>query len=170
MQWQGEPEATMTTCDMFGLVPGEERLFANTIFLRLADAFLTGDKHLRVCIVKLFLSLRKLDKKKSKRSKQITGILSKSRIHNHFEMLKRVKIVYDTSDLESRALALVLFGCWADFAKDSAHIRYLVLSSFVSSNDSEVSREISVTLLSICKFCSSCSTYVSNWNLHLRKV
>ncbi|XVE48447.1 hypothetical protein DITRI_Ditri01bG0003000 [Diplodiscus trichospermus] len=35
-------------------------------------------------------------------------------------------------------MALVLFGCWAHFAKDSAEIRYLVLSSIVSSSVLEV--------------------------------
>ncbi|KAK3189022.1 hypothetical protein Dsin_028583 [Dipteronia sinensis] len=136
-QWNGEPESTMIMYNMFGLVPGEERLFASTIFLRVADAFLLGDKHIRVSIVKLFLSLlrNRRDKKKSKR---IKGIFAKSRVHNHLELLKRVKFVYDTGDVESRALALVLFGCWADFAKDSAQIRHLVLSSLVSSNVSEV--------------------------------
>ncbi|KAL9456624.1 hypothetical protein AB3S75_005782 [Citrus x aurantiifolia] len=136
-QWAGEPEATMVVYNMFGLVPGEERLFANTIFLRLAEAFQLGHKHIRVAIVRVFLSLRRHCRDK-KRSKRIKGILSKSRVHNHLELLKRVKIVFDTGDPESRALALVLFGCWADFAKDSAHIRYLVLSSLVSSNVLEV--------------------------------
>ncbi|XP_024950915.2 uncharacterized protein LOC102626946 isoform X2 [Citrus sinensis] len=136
-QWAGEPEATMVVYNMFGLVPGEERLFANTIFLRLAEAFQLGHKHIRVSIVRVFLSLRRHCRDK-KRSKRIKGILSKSRVHNHLELLKRVKIVFDTGDPESRALALVLFGCWADFAKDSAHIRYLVLSSLVSSNVLEV--------------------------------
>lgn len=137
-QWAGEPEATMVVYNMFGLVPGEERLFANTIFLRLAEAFQLGNKHIRVSIVRVFLSLRRHCRDK-KRSKRIKGILSKSRVHNHLELLKRVKIVFDTGDPESRALALVLFGCWADFAKDSAHVRYLVLSSLVSSNVLEVS-------------------------------
>ncbi|XP_024950916.2 uncharacterized protein LOC102626946 isoform X3 [Citrus sinensis] len=127
----------MVVYNMFGLVPGEERLFANTIFLRLAEAFQLGHKHIRVSIVRVFLSLRRHCRDK-KRSKRIKGILSKSRVHNHLELLKRVKIVFDTGDPESRALALVLFGCWADFAKDSAHIRYLVLSSLVSSNVLEV--------------------------------
>ncbi|XP_024047400.1 uncharacterized protein LOC18050863 isoform X3 [Citrus clementina] len=136
-QWAGEPEATMVVYNMFGLVPGEERLFANTIFLRLAEAFQLGNKHIRVSIVRVFLSLRRHCRDK-KRSKRIKGILSKSRVHNHLELLKRVKIVFDTGDPESRALALVLFGCWADFAKDSAHVRYLVLSSLVSSNVLEV--------------------------------
>ncbi|KAI5436368.1 hypothetical protein KIW84_022733 [Lathyrus oleraceus] len=34
--------------------------------------------------------------------------------------------------------ALVLFGCWADFANDNAQIRYLILSSLVSPHDCEV--------------------------------
>lgn len=136
-QWAGEPEATMVVYNMFGLVPGEERLFANAIFLRLAEAFQLGNRHTRVSIVRVFLSLHRHCKDK-KKSKRIKGILSKSRVHNHLELLKRVKIVFDTGDPESRALALVLFGCWADFAKDSAQIRYLVLSSLVSSNVLEV--------------------------------
>ncbi|TXG57895.1 hypothetical protein EZV62_015724 [Acer yangbiense] len=136
-QWNGEPEATMTVYNMFGLVPREERLFANTIFLRLADSFLLGDRLIRVSIVRVFLSLLRHHRDKNK-SKRIKGILAKSKVHNHLELLKRVKVVFDSGDVESRALALVLFGCWADFAKDSAQIRYLVLSSLVSSNVLEV--------------------------------
>ena len=59
-------------------------------------------------------------------------------MHNNEELLRRVKDVFEAGDIESRAMALVLFGCWADFAKDSAEIRYLVLSSMVSSYVSEV--------------------------------
>lgn len=142
-QWSGEPEATMAVYNIFGLVPGEDRLFANTIFLRLAVAFQLGSKHTRVSIVRVFLSLHRHCKGK-KKSKHVKGILSKSRIQNHLELLKRVKVVFDTGDPESRALALVLFGCCADFAKDSAQIRYLVLSTLVSSNDLEVSEIFSV--------------------------
>lgn len=87
----------MVVYNMFGLVPGEERLFANTIFLRLAEAFQLGNKHIRVSIVRVFLSLRRHCRDK-KRSKRIKGILSKSRVHNHLELLKRVKIVFDTGD------------------------------------------------------------------------
>ncbi|KAJ0081175.1 hypothetical protein Patl1_12207 [Pistacia atlantica] len=143
-QWSGEPEGTMVVYDMFGLVPGEDRLFANTIFLRLADAFQLGNKHTRVTIVRIFLSLLKHCRKKRK-NKQMNGVLSKSRVQNHLELLKRVKAVFDSGDVESRALALVLFGCWADFAKDSAQIRYLVLSSLVSSNVLEVRASLFAT-------------------------
>ncbi|XP_042402801.1 uncharacterized protein LOC121992461 isoform X2 [Zingiber officinale] len=47
-------------------------------------------------------------------------------------------VVYDTGDAEAKTLSLRLFGCWADLAKDSTHIRYIVLQSLQSSNISEV--------------------------------
>ncbi|KAK7845973.1 integrator complex subunit 7 [Quercus suber] len=135
--WSREPEPSMAVYDMFGLVPGEDRLFANTILLRLADAFRLGDKHTKLAIVRIFLSeYRNHDKKNKSKGKK--GILSKARPHNHLELLTRVKDVFDTGEVESRALALALFGCWADFAKDSAQIRYVILSSLVSSHVLEV--------------------------------
>ncbi|KAM0966752.1 hypothetical protein ACFX2C_022469 [Malus domestica] len=54
------------------------------------------------------------------------------------ELLRIVKLVFDSGDVEDRALALGLFGCWAHFAKESSSIRYLVLSSLVSSHVMEV--------------------------------
>lgn len=126
----------MAVYNMFDLIPGEDRLFANTIFLRLADAFQFGDKLTRISIVKVFLSLVKHCR--FRKSKRIRGILSKSRVHNYSELLRRVKVVFDTGDVESRTLALFMFGCWADFAKDSAQIRHLVLSGLVSSDVLEV--------------------------------
>ncbi|KAJ6731845.1 C1ORF73 PROTEIN [Salix purpurea] len=133
-EWSKEPKPTVAVYNMFGLVPGEDRLFANTILLRLADAFRFGDRETRVSIVKVFLlELKSRDNKKMK-GKLYRGILSKERVQNHVELLKRVKIVFDTGDVESKALALALFGCWAPFAKDSAHIRYLILSSMISSD------------------------------------
>ncbi|KAJ6372649.1 hypothetical protein OIU76_027045 [Salix suchowensis] len=103
-EWSKEPKPTVAVYNMFGLVPGEDRLFANTILLRLADAFRFGDRETRVSIVKVFLlELKSRDNKKMK-------------------------------DVESKALVLALFGCWAPFAKDSAHIRYLILSSMISSD------------------------------------
>ncbi|XP_061951660.1 uncharacterized protein LOC133674521 [Populus nigra] len=133
-EWSKEPKPTMAVYNMFGLVTGEDRLFANTILLRLADAFRFGDRETRVSIVKVFLlELKSRDNKKMK-GRQYRGILSKDRVQNHVELLKRVKIVFDTGDVDSRALALALFGCWAPFAKDSAHVRYLILSSMISSD------------------------------------
>ncbi|KAI5387836.1 hypothetical protein KIW84_073793 [Lathyrus oleraceus] len=61
-----------------------------------------------------------------------------ARVANHLELLKRVKSVFNSGDSESKTLALVLFGCWADFANDNAQIRYLILSSLVSPHDCEV--------------------------------
>ncbi|XP_061354659.1 uncharacterized protein LOC133299235 [Gastrolobium bilobum] len=135
-QWSRELESGIASNAMFGLVPGEDRLFANAILLRLADAFRGGDKEIRVSVVKVFLIERKHPD--NGKHKQCKGLLSKARVANHLELLKRVKSVYDSGDLESKALALVLFGCWTDFANDNAQIRYLILSSLVSPHDCEV--------------------------------
>ncbi|XP_059598418.1 uncharacterized protein LOC100265170 isoform X2 [Vitis vinifera] len=136
-QWNREPEPTLPVYKMFGLVPGEDRLFANAILLRLAEAFRVGDHSVRHSVVRVFLSLRSRNKNKYNGGKNY-GILSKHRVHNQSQLLSRVKIVFDSGDVQSRALTLVLFGCWADFAKDSAEIRYIILSSLVSSHVVEV--------------------------------
>ncbi|KAL5573623.1 hypothetical protein UlMin_023220 [Ulmus minor] len=129
-QWSREPEPSSAAHHLFDLIPGEDRLFANAILLRLADTFSLGDDHIRRCVVKVFLSEYRCREKR----KGYKGLLSKERVENQSELLTRVKFVFDNGDWNSRALALVIFGCWADFAKDSAHVRYLVLSSFVSSH------------------------------------
>ncbi|XP_057963438.1 uncharacterized protein LOC131154584 isoform X2 [Malania oleifera] len=145
-QWNREPGPTMTEYNMFGLVPGEDRLFANAILLRLADAFRSGDKQTRRCVVKVFLlELRR----HGKRSGRDNGILSKHRVDNQKELLRRIRIVFETGDIESRALALILFGCWADFATDSAEIRFLILSGLVSCHDFEVK----ASLFAAGRFC-----------------
>ncbi|KAE8683898.1 ARM repeat superfamily protein, putative isoform 3 [Hibiscus syriacus] len=146
--WGREPEATKAVCCIFGLVPGEDRLFANTLLLRLADAFRFGDKKIRLSVVRIFLTNIRCDKSNKYRKQKRRTFLN-SRVYNHEELLRRVKIVLDTGDVESRAMALVLFGCWADFAKDSAEIRYLVLSSMVSSDILEVK----ASFFSASRFC-----------------
>ncbi|OWM80536.1 hypothetical protein CDL15_Pgr019816 [Punica granatum] len=136
-QWNLEPEPTMAAYNLYGLVPGEERLFANAILLRLTDAFMTGERDIKLAVVRAFVGLSKSERKKRrmKKGRKIKdGILSKGRVSNSSELLRRVKVVFDGGDAESRAMALVLFGCWADFAKDSANIRYLILSNLVSSD------------------------------------
>ncbi|KAG8385337.1 hypothetical protein BUALT_Bualt03G0032300 [Buddleja alternifolia] len=130
--WNSEPELTCAQYRMFGLIPGEDKLFLNAIFLRLADTFRLGDKQIRNGIVKLFLRM----KRKKKRDGE--GILSKCNLENYLEVLSRVKEVFDRGDVEERALALVLFGCWADFTKDCPDIRYIVLSGLVSADVLEV--------------------------------
>ncbi|WOK97466.1 hypothetical protein Cni_G06174 [Canna indica] len=133
--WSTEPNITKDIADMYGLVPGEDRAFANTILLRLANEFKLGDNYTRRCILKVFLlELARI----STEGRRYNGILAKRRVPNYIELLKRVKVVYDTADTEAKTLALRLFGCWADFAKDSSHIRYIILLSLQSSNISEV--------------------------------
>ncbi|KAL4346378.1 hypothetical protein GQ457_17G022460 [Hibiscus cannabinus] len=154
--WGQEPEATKAVCSIFGLVPGEDRLFANTILLRLADAFRFGDKKIRLSVVRMFLTNIRCDRGKKDRKRKRRTFLN-SRVYNHEELLRRVKIVLDTGDVESRAMALVLFGCWADFAKDSAEIRYLILSSMVSSNILEVK----ASLFAASRFCELTDDFAS---------
>lgn len=134
LRWSREPEPILSAHHLFDLIPGEDRLFANAILLRLADAFRLGDENLRVSVAKMFLMEYRCREKR----KGYKGLLSKARVSNCLELLSRVKVVFDNGDVSSRALALVLFGCWADFAKDSANIRYLVLSSMVSPHVLEV--------------------------------
>nr|GEW21222.1 ARM repeat superfamily protein [Tanacetum cinerariifolium] len=135
--WSKEPELSMAESDMFGLVPGEDKLFANAILLRLAETFISADKQTKLCVVKAFLSELKHRKDKSYNRKS-KGILSKYKVENHLELLRRVKVCFNSGDEDVRAMALALFGCWSDFAKDNADIRYLILSSIVSSHALEV--------------------------------
>ncbi|XP_076917946.1 uncharacterized protein LOC143578167 [Bidens hawaiensis] len=115
--WSKEPELTMAEYDMFGLIP--------------------GDKHTKLCIVKMFLS--ELNHRKTKTfNKKNKGFISNYKIPNHLELLKRIKLCFNAGDEEVRAMSLALFGCWSDFAKDNAEIRYLVLSSIVSCHVLEV--------------------------------
>ncbi|KAK9931306.1 hypothetical protein M0R45_018585 [Rubus argutus] len=129
-----EPECSPVIYHMFDLIPGEDKLFYNAIILRLANAFESGDKHTRLCILKAFL----FEYHKRNKRKEYRGVLSKTEAHVQVECLGRVKVVFDSEDVEDRALALGLFGCWANFAKESSSIRYLVLSSIVSSHILEV--------------------------------
>lgn len=145
-QWSKEPEPGTAVYSLFGLVPEEDRLFYNTILLRLVDAFCSGDRLLKVAVVRVFMSVFKLSRGKEDKSGCETWFLSKAKVHNHLEILKRVKCVYDKGDTEAKALALILFGCWRDFATEFAPVRYLVFTSMVSSHDLEVKTFISFFL------------------------
>ncbi|KAK2381133.1 integrator complex subunit protein [Trifolium repens] len=135
-RWSRELESGIVSNAMFDLVPGEDQLFANTILLRLADAFRGGNTQIRFSVVRVFLIERK--HRDNRKHNQCKGLLSMGRA-NHVELLKRVKSVFNSGgDSESNALALVLFGCWAEFANSNAQIRYLILSSLVSPHDNEV--------------------------------
>ncbi|KAL0372869.1 UNVERIFIED_CONTAM: hypothetical protein Scaly_0968500 [Sesamum calycinum] len=130
--WNSESELRFAEYCMFRLIPGEDKLFLNAIFLRLADAFRLGNKQIKNGVVKLFLRMKKRKKRNGE------GILSKGKLENYLELLIRVKEVFDKGDAEERALALLLFGCWAYFSKDCADIRYIILSSLVSGDVLEV--------------------------------
>lgn len=137
---ESNPKVGMVEHQVFDLIPGEDKLFVNTICLRLADAFRSGSKEIKSCVVKVFLELFKTRRKRDSCSKSVGGgILDK--LDNKLELLKRVKIVFDNGDVEERALALVLFGCCASFAKDSADIRYCVFSGLRSDHTNEVANE-----------------------------
>ncbi|CAN8274408.1 unnamed protein product [Cochlearia groenlandica] len=138
-QWSKEPESTSSVYNLFGLIPEEDKLFYNTILLRLVDAFCSGDNTVKLAVVRVFMSIFKLsrEKKLSERSSP-TWFFSKGKVYNHLEMLKRVKSVYEKGDSETRSLALILFGCWRDFASEFAPVRYLIFTSLVSSHDLEV--------------------------------
>lgn len=136
-KWSKEPEPATAVYNLFGLIPEEDRLFSNTILLRLVDAFCFGDKLVKLAVVRVFMSVFKLSRGKNK-SECATWFLSKTRVHNHLEMIKRVKNVYDKGDTEAKALALILFGCWRDFSSEFAPVRYLIFTSMVSSHDLEV--------------------------------
>ncbi|XP_049383706.1 uncharacterized protein LOC125847978 [Solanum stenotomum] len=130
--WSRESNLHAAEYKIFGLIPGEDKLFANAILLRLADAFMSGDKHMKICIVKIFLSELKQRRQLRSQGRKDEGILSKDKVDSYRELLTRIKIVFDSGNVEERALALVLFGCWAYIAKDSADVRYLILSSLWS--------------------------------------
>ncbi|XP_010439618.1 PREDICTED: uncharacterized protein LOC104723023 [Camelina sativa] len=136
-QWSKEPESVIAVYNLFGLVPEEDRLFSNTILLRLVDGFCVGDKIVKLAVVRVFKSMFKLSRRKNV-CESATWFLSKARVYNHLELLKRVKNVYDKGDTETKALALILFGCWRDFASEFAPVRYLIFTSMVSSHELEV--------------------------------
>ncbi|CAI9781836.1 unnamed protein product [Fraxinus pennsylvanica] len=135
--WSRDSKLKVAEYKIFSLIPGEDKLFLNAIFLRLADAFRLGDKNVKSCIVNIFLSLRQ-KRRRSGVKDDDCRILSKDKLDNYMELLRRVKVVFDTGDVEERSMALILFGCWADFAKDVADIRYIMLSSLVSGDACEV--------------------------------
>ncbi|KAL9690853.1 hypothetical protein QQ045_011265 [Rhodiola kirilowii] len=135
-QWSREPKYTMAAYSMFGLVPGEDRLFASAILLKLAEAFRFGERAVRRAVVELFLSELK---NRRKRGEGSCDIFSKCTEENCLELMQRVKVAFNKEDdIESRADCLVLFGCWAGFAGDNADVRHLVLASLGSVHEVEV--------------------------------
>ena len=112
----------------YGVLPGEARVFAETMLLRLATEFRTADGAMRARIVRTLLN-----------TATGPGALAGARVAEPDQLLRRVKVVYDTGNKRDRALALRVFGCFADIAKDSVHVRSLILSSLGASSALEVS-------------------------------
>ncbi|MQL96479.1 hypothetical protein Taro_029160 [Colocasia esculenta] len=139
LKWSKETCITMSASMMYGLVPGEERSFANTILMRLADAFRSGDNCVRARILKIFLSEMRHIKQKGR---SYDGLLTKQRLPNYLELLKRVRLVFDTDDVKARALSLRLLGCWAPLTHDNADVRCIILSRLRSGNVLEVKASI----------------------------
>lgn len=130
--WNRDPKLTFAEYRIFGLIPGEDKLFLNAIFLHLVDAFRSGNKQIKDCVVRIFLRMKKTENRK------VECVLSKEKLENYLELLSRVKEVFDKGDAEERALALQLIGCWAYLAKDCPDVRYIVLSSLVAGDVLEV--------------------------------
>ncbi|KAJ4733566.1 Integrator complex subunit 7 [Rhynchospora pubera] len=130
-----ESNITKSIADIYDLVPGEDRTFINTIILRLCNIFENGDNQTRSLVLKVFLlELKQLEEK----GKGYKGILSKERLSNPEEILKKLKSVFLAGGFEEKALALRMFGCMSDVAKDNFEIRNLVISSLDSSDDREI--------------------------------
>lgn len=136
-RWSEEPVVTALTASLFKLDSGQDRAFVNSILLRLADAFRTGNNFTRLCIEKALI----LEFKSRHCSERdgYKGILTKERMPNHLEMLKRVKEVVNSGDVAARALALRVLGCLADLAKDRADIHRLIIDAMDSPYLLEVS-------------------------------
>ncbi|OEL17356.1 hypothetical protein BAE44_0021625 [Dichanthelium oligosanthes] len=101
------------------------------MLLRLATEFRTADGAMRDRIVRTLLA-----------AAGGRGALAGARVAEPDQLLRRVKAVYDTGTARDRALALRVFGCLADVAKDSVHVRSLILSSLGASSALEVKAAI----------------------------
>ncbi|CAL4964598.1 unnamed protein product [Urochloa decumbens] len=115
----------------YGVLPGEARVFAETMLLRLATEFRTAEGAMRARVVRTLLT-----------AAGRRGSLAGARVAEPDQLLRRVKAVYDTGSARDRALALRVFGCLAEVAKDSVHVRSLILSSLGVSSALEVKAAI----------------------------
>ncbi|KAL2896973.1 Integrator complex subunit 7 [Bienertia sinuspersici] len=134
-QWSRDLQLTRAAYDMYGLVPGEDRLFADAILLRLADAFVSGDKDVKISVLRVLLSIHKHCKSKDRRA---NGMFSNMSKENRLEFLRRVKVVLTTDNVESRALVFYLFGCCAEIVNDIPEVRLAILSTLLSTHALEV--------------------------------
>uniref|UniRef100_A0ACD5UR66 Uncharacterized protein n=1 Tax=Avena sativa TaxID=4498 RepID=A0ACD5UR66_AVESA len=108
-----------------GVLPAEPRVFAETMLLRLATEFrTTADDSVRSRIVRSLLQNK-------------SGGWAAAEPE---QILRRVVAAHGAAGAtpRARALALRMFGCLADLAKDSVHVRSIVLSGLCSFNAAEV--------------------------------
>jgi integrator complex subunit 7 len=97
------------------------------MLLRLAAEFRSAGGATRARVVRVLLS-----------AAGARGALPGACVADPDQVLRRVKAVYDAGSARDRALALRVFGCLAEVAKDSVHVRSLILSSLGSSSALEV--------------------------------
>ncbi|KAF8723999.1 hypothetical protein HU200_021005 [Digitaria exilis] len=117
----------------YGVLPGEARVFAETMLLRLATEFRTAaDVSMRARVVRTLLAA----------AAGARGVLAGARVADPDQLLRRVKAVYDTGSARDRALALRVFGCLAEVAEDSVHVRSLILSSLGASTALEIGKQM----------------------------
>ncbi|XP_078431443.1 ARM repeat superfamily protein isoform X2 [Wolffia australiana] len=88
-----------------------------------------------ICLKNVFMLELRHIRRKGKRYK---GILSKERLPNYLQLLKRLWVVFDTDDVKARALSLRLLGCWAPLTHDNADGQYIIISGLRSQNFLEV--------------------------------
>ncbi|KAL9275261.1 Integrator complex subunit 7-like protein [Drosera capensis] len=150
VEWNKGPKHTVTMCNMFDMVPGEERLFADGILLRLATTFASGDKDTRICVVKAFYSTFRRCGKKGRGEYLILTMMS---LDNKRELLRRIRAVFYDGDVESRALCLICFGCLSIIAKGVPEVQYIILSSLRSSHVLEMKASL---------FAAGCISELSN--------
>jgi hypothetical protein len=55
MRWSNNSVVTASSANLFKLEPGQDRVFANAILLRLAETFRSGNNFVRVCVLKAFM-------------------------------------------------------------------------------------------------------------------
>ncbi|XP_037411431.1 uncharacterized protein LOC119274814 [Triticum dicoccoides] len=119
------PAVPAAVASAFGVLPAEPRVFAETMLLRLATEFrAAADDTVRARIVRALLPAQD----------------AAWACAEPDQILRKVAAAHGgaAGTPRARELALRMFGCLADLAKDSVHVRSIVLSGLRSSNAAEV--------------------------------
>ena len=137
-QWSREPPASPVIASLYNLEIGQDHAFLNAIMMHLMEAFRTGDNFVRLCVSKILL-LEMKSRRSGVKHLQGKGLITKERIPNHAEVLKRVKTILTNGDHTAKALAMLVTGCLAELAKDSVDLHRLVFEAIRSPYECEVS-------------------------------